>query len=55
MADAKTLTSSDIASASYAGVLRNTYLLLSLTLVWSAVTAFVSMQMQARLRWVLQC
>jgi len=46
MADVRTLTSSDRASASYAGVLRNTYMLLSLTLVWSAVTAYVSMQMQ---------
>jgi len=46
MADARTLTSLDRASASYAGVLRNTYMLLSLTLVWSAVTAYVSMQMQ---------
>ena len=47
MADARTVTTSDIASASYAGILRNTYMLLSLTLVWSAVTAFVSMQMNA--------
>ncbi len=47
MADARTLTTPEIASASYAGILRNTYMLLSLTLVWSAVTAFVSMQMNA--------
>ncbi|MBV1904466.1 MAG: Bax inhibitor-1/YccA family protein [Pseudomonadales bacterium] len=49
MVDARTLNpSTSASSALYAGVLRNTYLLLSLTLVWSTVTAYVSMQMNTQ-------
>lgn len=45
MVDARALNPSESQVAAYGGVLRNTYMLLSLTLVWSAVTAYISMQM----------
>ena len=45
MVEARTLSLSASQSAAYSAVLRNTYMLLSMTLAWSAVTAYISMQM----------